>query len=69
METEELKNKQALNAWKMLYRLMDNVKTMMDVEVEKGQIDNSKVHSAMEYVRNGIREIIKNNLTNNDSLT
>lgn len=57
-------SKQAQNAWKMIYRFMDNVKTKMDSDLKRcnGNISINDVDEAMSYIQEGIRGILKNTI-------
>lgn len=57
-------SKQASNAWKMIYRFMDNVKIKMDSDLKRcnGNISINDVDEAMSYIQEGIREILKNTM-------
>lgn len=57
-------SKQASNAWKMIYRFMDNVKIKMDSDLKQcnGNISINDVDEAMSYIQEGIREILKNTI-------
>ena len=57
-------SKQAPNAWKMIYRFMDNVKVKMDSDLKRcnGNISINDVDEAMSYIQEGIREILKNTI-------
>ena len=62
IENSGLNKEQAEKAWKMIYRLMDNVKTKMDYDLElnKGSIEDKNVYEIKEYLRNGMNGIIRN---------
>lgn len=66
---------QASNAWKMIYRLMDNVKTSMDATVEgkkkydhygkyvsSNSITNQDVDNIIDYINNALQNIIRNTI-------
>ena len=62
IENSGLNKEQAEKAWKMIYRLMDNVKTKMDYDLElnKGSIEDKNVYEIKDYLRNGMNGIIRN---------
>lgn len=57
-----LEKKRSSNAWKMIYRLMDNVKTSMDYTYKdkSGNITRQDVYDIVDYINNGIQGILKN---------
>ena len=57
-----LVKKRSSNAWKMIYRLMDNVKTSMDYTYKdkSGNITRQDVYDIVDYINNGIQGILKN---------
>ena len=59
-ETNLTRNK-ALNYWRMIYRLMDNVKTAMDSTYQgKGSAISMKdVNNIIEYINMSIKNIVK----------
>ena len=61
IENAGLNKEQAEKAWKMIYRLMDNVKTKMDCDIElnKGSIEDKNVYEIKEYLRNGVNGIMR----------
>jgi hypothetical protein len=56
--------KQSINAWRMIYRLMDNVKTKMDADWQNngGNISNQNVDQVIDYIYNALRGITKNTI-------
>lgn len=50
-----LVRRQSVNAWKMIYSLMDNVKTKMkgDYEACGGKVSNQTVNDTIEYPSSG----------------
>ena len=70
-----LTRNQAVNAWKMIYRLMDNVKTSMDSTIEgKKKYDNygkymssnsitiQDVDNIIDYIYNSLQNIVRNTI-------
>ena len=59
-----LVRRQSINAWKMIYRLMDNVKTKMDADWQNcsGNISNQNVDQVIDYIYNALRNITKNTI-------
>lgn len=55
---------QAVNAWRMLYRLMDNVKVVMDndYKAKKGNISNKDVDYVIDYIYNSVQNVAKNTI-------
>ena len=53
---------QTINAWKMIYRLMDNVKVKMDddYQARSGNVTNSDVDGVIDYIHNALQNIIRN---------
>ena len=53
---------QTINAWKMIYRLMDNVKTLMDgdYQAKGGNVTNSDVDDVIDYIHKALQNIIRN---------
>lgn len=51
-----------INAWKMIYRLMDNVKTLMDgdYQAKGGNVTNSDVDDVIDYIHKALQNIIRN---------
>ena len=56
--------KQSINAWRMIYRLMDNVKTKMDADWQNngGNISNQNVDQVIDCIYNALRGITKNTI-------
>jgi len=52
---------QSVNAWRMIYRLMDNVKVKMDndYQAKGGNVTNQDVSEVIDYIYNAIRNITK----------
>lgn len=59
--------KQSLNAWRMIYRLMDNVKTSMDstYQGKRGGISNQDVDGIIDYIYNSLQNITRNTIGGN----
>ena len=57
-----LTRSQTINAWKMIYRLMDNVKVKMDDDYQArgGNVTNFDVDDVIDYIHNAISGIIRN---------
>ena len=57
-----LTRSQTINAWKMIYRLMDNVKVKMDddYQARSGNVTNSDVDGVIDYIHNALQNIIRN---------
>ena len=51
-----------INAWKMIYRLMDNVKVKMDgdYQARSGNVTKSDVNNAIDYIHKALQNIIRN---------
>ena len=51
----------ALNYWRMIYRLMDNVKTAMDhtYQNKRSAISMNDVNEIIEYINMSIQNIVK----------
>ena len=59
-------NRQSVNVWRMIYSLMDNVKTSMDLTYQgkNGKISNQDVDTIIEYIYMSLKNITKiNNIT------
>ncbi len=56
-----LVRRQSVNAWRMIYRLMDNVKVKMDndYQAKGGNVTNQDVSEVIDYIYNAIRNITK----------
>lgn len=70
-----LVQKQAVNAWRMIYRLMDNVKTSMDATIQgkkkydhygrntsSNSITNQDVDNIIDYIYNSLQNITRNTI-------
>lgn len=59
-----LTRSQTINAWKMIYRLMDNVKVKMDDDYQArgGNVTNSDVDDVIDYIHNALSGIIRNTI-------
>ena len=59
METNLTKNK-ALNYWKMIYNLMDNVKNVMDntYQGKKSAISMNDINNIIDYINKSIKSIV-----------
>lgn len=59
-----LTQKQAVNAWRMIYRLMDNVKVKMDTEWQgrNGVVSNKDVNGVIDYINKAIQNITRNTI-------
>ena len=57
-------NRQSINAWRMIYRLMDNVKVSMNAiwNDKNGQIINKDVDDIIDYFNMSLQNIIKNTI-------
>ena len=57
-----LTRSQTINAWKMIYRLMDNVKVKMDDDYQArgGNVTNSDVDDVIDYIHKALQNIIRN---------
>lgn len=62
-----LVQRQSINAWRMIYRLMDNVKMSMDAsnQDKNGQITNKDVDNIIDYIYNSLQNITKNTIGEN----
>lgn len=73
-----LVQKQAVNAWRMIYRLMDNVKTSMDAtmqgkkkydhygrNISSNSITNQDVDNIIDYIYNSLQNITRNTIGGN----
>lgn len=56
--------RQSVNAWKMLFLLMDNVKVKMksDYEACGGKVSNQMVNDTIEYINMSINNILRNTI-------
>ena len=55
---------QAINAWRMIYRLMDNVKTVMDADWDgkQGNISKADVNNIINYIQDSLQGITRNTI-------
>ena len=62
-----LVQKQTINAWRMIYILMDNVKTLMDstYQGKRGVISNQDVDGIIDYIYNSLQNITRNTIGEN----
>lgn len=63
-EANLVKN-QSVNAWRMIYRLMDNVKVVMDNDYKSknGNISNKDVDYIIDYIYNSLKNVTKNTIS------
>ena len=56
--------KQSINAWRMIYNLMDNVKNAMksDWQGKNGKITNEDVDRIIDYIYDSIKNITRNTI-------
>ena len=66
MESEK-QTRDIINAWRMLYIFMDNVKTIMDdvLDEKNGDILKQDVYDIVDYINQGISNIKKNTIEKN----
>jgi len=59
-----LVKKQSINAWRMIYRLMDNIKVVMDNQYKSknGNITNKDVDGIIDYLYNSLQNVTKNTI-------
>ena len=59
-----LVSRQSVNAWRMIYRLMDNVKTSMDstYQGKNGKITNQDVDDVIDYIYMSLKNITRNTI-------
>ena len=59
-----LVNRQSVNAWKMIYSLMDNVKTSMDLTYQgkNEKISNQDVDTIIDYIYMSLKNITRNTI-------
>ncbi len=59
-----LVRRQSVNAWRMIYRLMDNVKVKMDNDYQArgGNVTKQDVDGVIDYIYNALRNITKNTI-------
>lgn len=64
-ETNLVRN-QSINAWRMIYSLMDNVKQSMDYTYKdkNGRISNQDVDNTIDYIYNSIESITQSTIEN-----
>ncbi len=62
-----LVQKQVVNAWRMIYRLMDNVKTSMNTTYQgkRGVISNQDIDGIIDYIYNSLQNITRNTIGGN----
>lgn len=62
-----LVQKQAVNAWRMIYSLMDNVKTLMNTTYQgkRGVISNQDIDGIIDYIYNSLQNITRNTIGGN----
>ena len=63
-EKVNLVNRQSVNAWRMIYSLMDNVKTSMDLTYQgkNGKISNQDVDGIIDYIYMSLKNITRNTI-------
>lgn len=63
-EKANLVNRQSVNAWRMIYSLMDNVKTSMDLTYQgkNGKISNQDVDGIIDYIYMSLKNITRNTI-------
>ena len=59
-----LVSRQSVNAWRMIYRLMDNVKVKMDYDwqAKNGNISNKDVDEVIDYIYDSLNNITKTSI-------
>jgi hypothetical protein len=59
-----LVKRRSVNAWKMIYKLMDNVNMSMETTFrdKKGSVTNKDVDNIIDYIYNSLQNITKNAL-------
>ncbi len=59
-----LVRRQSVNAWRMIYRLMDNVKVKMDNDYQArgGNVTNHDVDGVIDYIYNALSGITRNTI-------
>lgn len=57
------RDRQTLNAWRMMYNLMDNIKTLMDrtMEDNKDRITTNDIKNVVDYVNQSMENVLKCN--------
>ena len=57
-------SRQSINAWRMIYNLMDNVKTSMDSTYQgnNGKITNKDVDGIIDYIYMSLQNITRNTI-------
>lgn len=57
------RDRQTLNAWRMMYNLMDNIKTLMDrtMEDNKDHITTNDIKNVVDYVNQSMENVLKCN--------
>lgn len=63
-EKTNLVSRQSVNAWRMIYSLMDNVKTSMDstYQGKNGKISNQDVDTIIDYIYMSLKNITRNTI-------
>lgn len=61
---EKLVKDKNINLWKRIYEFMNNVKVLMkhDWDTKNGKIKSSDIDNIIDYIHNGIDDLIKYNL-------
>lgn len=59
-----LVRRQSINAWRMIYRLMDNVKVKMDNDYQArgGNVTNQDVDGVINYINDALNSITRNSI-------
>lgn len=62
-EVNLVKN-QSVNAWRMIYRLMGNVKQSMDYTYQgkQGKISSNDIDNIIDYIYNSLQNITRNTI-------
>jgi hypothetical protein len=63
-ENVNLVSRQSVNEWRMIYSLMDNVKTSMDLmyQEKNGKITNQDVDGIIDYIYMSLKNITRNTI-------
>jgi hypothetical protein len=63
-ENVNLVSRQSVNEWRMIYSLMDNVKTSMDLTYQEknGKITNQDVDGIIDYIYMSLKNITRNTI-------
>lgn len=63
-EKTNLVSRQSVNVWKMIYRLMDNVKTSMDLTYQgkNEKVTNQDVDDVIDYIHTSLKNITRNTI-------